>query len=317
MEDSFPPKPLLHMHLFYCDHFVLPLPEKHRFPMAKYTLLRDRIAGSEVGGRGSMQVPPAATDVELGLVHEGEYLRKVREGDLSSKEIRRMGFPWSPELVERSRRSVGGTMEAGRAALKDGVAVNLSGGTHHAFPDRGEGFCVFNDVAVATRLLQGEGEAGRVAILDLDVHQGNGTAAIFAGDSSVFTLSVHGANNFPFRKEESDMDLELPDDTGDGPYLEQVRKGVAQALDASAPDLVFFVAGADPFSGDRLGRLQVSKEALQARDGIVFEECRSASVPVAVVMGGGYAPRIEDTVDIHFATVMAAAAFRKTPGPQI
>jgi acetoin utilization deacetylase AcuC-like enzyme len=172
-------------------------------------------------------------------------------------------------------------------------------------------------VAVATRVLQRERRAGRVAILDLDVHQGNGTAAIFAGDSSVFTLSVHGANNFPFRKEASDLDLELPDNAGDGPYLEQVRKGVVQGLEASSPDLAFFVAGADPFSGDRLGRLQVSKEGLPVRDGIVFEECRSASVPVAVVMGGGYAPRIEDTVDIHFATVMAAAAFRKRPEPQI
>jgi acetoin utilization deacetylase AcuC-like enzyme len=302
------------MHLYYCDHFVSPLPEQHRFPMVKYALLRHRVVESGLGGEGSLHVPPAATDSELNLVHDAEYLRKVREGELSSREIRRMGFPWSPELLERSRRSVGGTLEAGKAALRDGVAVNLSGGTHHAFSDRGEGFCVFNDVAVAARALQREGKAHRVTILDLDVHQGNGTAAIFSGDSSVFTLSVHGANNFPFRKERSDMDLELPDGAGDDRFLEATREGVQQALARSAADLAFFVAGADPFSGDRLGRLHVSKEALRARDEIVFEESGKAGLPVAVVMGGGYAPLIEDTVDIHFATVCMAASHHQATG---
>jgi len=304
------------MRLFYCDHFVLPLPEGHRFPMAKYALLRDRVVTSGLGRNGTLRVPPAATDEELTSVHDPAYVDRVSTGGLSDQEIRRMGFPWSPELVERSRRSVGGTLAAGRAALAEGVAVNLSGGTHHAFPDRGEGFCVFNDVAVAARVMQKEGRACRVAILDLDVHQGNGTAGIFSGDSSVFTLSVHGANNFPFRKEESDLDLELPDHAGDAAYVAAVEAGVAAALEASHPDLAFFLAGADPFRGDRLGRLSVSKAGLRERDRIVFQRCREARVPVAVVMGGGYAPRIEDSVDIHFATVQAAhRAHRSWPSP--
>jgi acetoin utilization deacetylase AcuC-like enzyme len=218
-----------------------------------------------------------------------------------------MGFPWSPGLVERSRRSVGGTLAASRAALEDGVAVNLSGGTHHAFPDRGEGFCVFNDVAVAARVVQREERVNSIVVLDLDVHQGNGTAAIFSGDPSVFTLSIHGANNFPFRKEKSDLDMELPDHADDVVFLKAVRESVAAALDASTPGLAFYLAGADPFEGDRLGRLRVSRDGLARRDEIVFQLCRTAGVPVAVVMGGGYAPLIEDTVDIHFATVRAAA----------
>jgi len=221
-----------------------------------------------------------------------------------------MGFPWSHGLVERSRRSVGGTIEGSRSALRDGIAVNLSGGTHHAFPDRGEGFCVFNDVAVAARMMQREGRAHNIAILDLDVHQGNGTAAIFADDPSVFTLSVHGANNFPFRKEESDLDLELPDYASDDTFLAAVEEGVERAIQASRPELAYFLAGADPFEGDRLGRLGVSKEGLEERDRIVFDRCREAGIPVAVVMSGGYAPNIEDTVDIHFATVRMASLFQ-------
>lgn len=299
------------MRLFYCDHFVLPLPEGHRFPMAKYAMLRDRVLAAGLGSDGELRVPLAATDEELTTVHEPDYVRRVREGALSPQEVRRTGFPWSPELVERSRRSVGGTIQASRAALEDGVSVNLSGGTHHAFPDRGEGFCVFNDVAVAARVMQREGRARRVVVLDLDVHQGNGTAAIFAGDPSVFTLSVHGANNYPFRKEESDLDTELPDQSGDDAFLKAVEESVEAALKASTPELAFYLAGADPFERDRLGRLRVSKAGLGKRDRIVFDACRTAGVPVAVVMGGGYAPHIEDTVDIHFATVQAAERFQR------
>jgi len=299
------------MRLFYCDHFVLPLPSGHRFPMAKYALLRDRVEEEGLGRNGNLRVPPPATDRDLATVHDKAYLQRVTAGALSLQEVRRMGFPWSPELVERSRRSVGGTIEAGRSALEDGLSVNLSGGTHHAFSDRPEGFCVFNDVAVAARVMQREGRARRIAVLDLDVHQGNGTAAIFAGDRSVFTLSVHGANNFPFRKEASDLDLELPDLAGDEAFLEAVATGVNTALQASSPDLAFYLAGADPFEGDRLGRLGVSKEGLAERDRMVFRRCREERVPVAVVMGGGYAPRIQDTVDIHFATVRAAEAFQR------
>lgn len=292
------------MHAFYCDHFVLPLPPGHRFPMEKYALLRERVARE---GRDELHVPPPATDDQLLRVHDAGYVRRVTEGSLTPDEVRRIGFPWSPQLVERSRRSVGGTVAAARAALRDGVSVNLAGGTHHAFADRGEGFCVFNDVAVAARDIQSAGGVGQVAVLDLDVHQGNGTAAIFHGDDSVFTLSVHGANNFPFRKEASDLDIELPDGSGDAPFLQAVEDGVQVAL-GSRPDLAFFLAGADPFEGDRLGRLGVSKEGMARRDALVLDLCRHHRVPVAVVMSGGYGRDVNDTVDIHFATVRAASA---------
>jgi acetoin utilization deacetylase AcuC-like enzyme len=288
---------------FYSDHFVLPLPEGHRFPMEKYMLLRERVAAL---GEDDLLVPHAVTDVELRRVHDVGYVHRVTRGALTRDEVRRIGFPWSPGLVERSRRSVGGTVAAARAALVDGVAANLSGGTHHAFSDRGEGFCVFNDVAVAARAVQAEAEARRVVILDLDVHQGNGTAAIFRDDDTVFTLSVHGANNFPFRKERSDLDVELRDGSGDDEFLEAVERGVSVAL-AGGADLAFYVAGADPYEGDRLGRLAVTKQGLAERDRIVFDLCAEAGAPVAVVMSGGYARNVEDTVDIHFTTIRTAS----------
>ncbi len=201
---------------------------------------------------------------------------------------------------------MGGTLAAAFAALEDGWAANLAGGTHHAFPDRGEGFCVFNDVAVAAREIQAEGRARNVSVFDLDVHQGNGTAAIFANDPTVFTLSVHGSDNFPFKKETSDLDIELPDGTGDADYLEAVERGLEAAL-RSHPDLAFYVAGADPYEGDRLGRLAVSLEGLARRDELVFDTCRKARVPVAIVMSGGYARNVKDTVEIHYNTVRSAA----------
>ena len=297
------------MDLFYCDHFVLPLPAGHRFPMAKYALLRDRVVATGLGKNGRLKVPSGATDRELETVHTREYLRRVTGGSLLPLEIRRMGFPWSPGLVERSRRSVGGTLAAGRAALDQGVAMNLSGGTHHAFPDRGEGFCVFNDVAVAARVLQAREGVQRLVILDLDVHQGNGTAFIFRDDPSVFTFSLHGANNYPFRKEASDLDMELPDGADDDLYLSAAREGVEASLERAGAEMAFYLAGADPFHGDGLGCLGVSKAGLEARDGLVMEACRRFGIPVAVVMSGGYAPLIQDTVDIHFNTVRTAAAY--------
>lgn len=292
------------MRIFYCDHFVLPLPDGHRFPMAKYSLLRRRV---EDAGLGRLQVPEGADDEMLRLVHDARYVERVRDGHLSADEVRRIGFPWSSGLVERSRRSVGGTVAAARAALTDGVAVNLAGGTHHAFPDRGEGFCVFNDVAVASRVVQEEAAARRIAILDLDVHQGNGTAVIFSDDPSVFTLSVHGRHNFPFRKASSDLDLELQDGAGDEAFLDAVERGVAEALSLAQADLAFYVAGADPFEGDRLGRLAVTKAGLKRRDELVYDRCAGAGVPVAVVMSGGYSQLVSDTVDIHFASVAGAS----------
>jgi acetoin utilization deacetylase AcuC-like enzyme len=295
--------------IFYTDHYVLPLPPWHRFPMQKYALLRERVEQAGLAGE-PLSVPAAASDEQLLQAHSQQYLDRVKSGGLSAEEQRRIGFPWSPQMVERSRRSSGATIAASRAALGDGVAVNLAGGTHHAFRDRGEGYCVFNDAAVAARTLQAEGLVQRVAIVDCDVHQGNGTASILADDPTVYTFSVHAANNFPFDKEASDLDIELPDGTGDEAYLAAVERGVCTALSAAQPQLVIFLAGADPFEGDRLGRLKVSKRGLAQRDRLVLELCRHASVPVAVTMAGGYARRIEDCVDIHFTTVQTAAEMR-------
>ncbi len=295
------------MKIFYTDSFVLPLPDGHRFPMEKYALLRERVAAARLVDAACIQIPAAASDAELLRAHTPDYVQRVVQGTLSPREIRRIGFPWSPALVERSRRSSGATLAACRVAFAEGCGVNLAGGTHHAFAERGEGYCLFNDSIVAARAMQAEGLAERVAVLDCDVHQGNGTAAIARHDSTIFTMSVHGASNFPFHKEESDLDLALPDGTGDAAYLEAVERGVYTALQQARPDLVIYIAGADPFIGDRLGRLQVSKAALAQRDALVLGYCHAARIPVAVAMAGGYARRVEDTVDIHFETVRQCA----------
>jgi acetoin utilization deacetylase AcuC-like enzyme len=291
------------MKAFYCDHFVLPLPNGHRFPMPKYAALRERVAQHPAI---RLHVPPGASDTQLMRVHSPRYLSAVVSGSLEPTEVRRIGFPWSPELVERSRRSVGGTIAAARVALDEGWAVNLAGGTHHAYADHGEGFCVFNDVAVAVRDLQAHRLVERAAIVDLDVHQGNGTAALFAEDPSVFTVSVHGAGNYPFRKERSDLDVDLPDGTGDGPFLDAVERAVDAAL-RSGPSLVFFVAGVDAFEGDALGRLAVTRAGMAERDRIVYDRCEEAGVPVATVMAGGYAPDVDTIAALHAATVVEAS----------
>lgn len=294
------------MRAFYCDHFVLPLPPGHRFPMAKYSRLRERALAEGVLRPEDLRVPPPASDEQLLRVHTPEYLQRVVEGRLTEKEVRRLGFPWSPQLVERSRRSVGGTIAACRAALAEGVAVNLAGGTHHAHPDFAAGFSLFNDVAVAARSMQAEERARRVVILDCDVHQGDGTAAIFADDPSVFTFSIHGARNFPFRKARSDLDIALPDGTGDEEYLATLEEGLWRALALARADLAIYVAGADPYEKDAYGRLGLTKEGLARRDQLVLETCRREGLPVAVVMGGGYAREVEDIVDIHLTTVRLA-----------
>jgi acetoin utilization deacetylase AcuC-like enzyme len=297
---------------FYTDRFVLPLPAGHRFPMIKYARVRERCLAEGVLRAEQLAEPPAATWEELALVHDPEYLARVRDGALDAAEQRRIGFPWSPEMVERSRRSVGATIAAARLALREartrgwGIALNLAGGTHHAHAAHGEGFCVFNDAAVATRALQHRGEVRSVAILDLDVHQGNGTAAIFATDPSVFTLSIHGARNFPFHKSRSTLDVELPDAAADEAFLAAVETYVPSILRDFRPELVIYLAGADPYRDDRFGRLAVSKEGLARRDRTVMELCREAGVPVAVAMAGGYARDTEDTVDIHVGTVRVA-----------
>jgi acetoin utilization deacetylase AcuC-like enzyme len=304
------------MQAYYSDHFVLPLPEGHRFPMVKYRLLRERIA-AEMPDVRLVEAPPAS-DGELALVHEPAYVEAVARGLLAPSLQREIGFPWSERMVERARRSVGATIAAARAALREGVAANLAGGTHHAQAGRGGGYCVFNDMAVAARLMQAEWHRAplavprsllRVAVIDLDVHQGNGTAAIFRDDPSVFTLSLHGAKNFPFLKEPGDLDVELPDGCRDDEYLHALDAALA-ALWArhgdKPPGLVFYLAGADPHESDRLGRLKLTSAGLAERDRRVFDDCAARGVPVVLTMGGGYGRVIEDTVAVQLATYRAA-----------
>lgn len=274
--------------------------------MAKYALLRERVVAAGLAPPEGLRIPDAASDKALLRAHTPDYVARVQFGQLSPQEQRRIGFPWSPEMVERSRRSAGATIAACNVALERGVGVNLAGGTHHAFADYGSGYCIFNDAAVAARALQAEGLAQRLVILDCDVHQGDGTAAILAGDASIFTFSIHGAKNFPFRKQRSDLDIELPDGTGDDAYLDALEDGVQRALRASRGTLAIYLAGADPYFDDRLGRLALTKAGLAERDRLIFHYCRAAGLPVAVVMAGGYARNIVDTVDIHLQTVATA-----------
>ena len=301
---------------FHSDHFVLPLPEGHRFPMHKYRMLRDRVAAElpEI----ELAEAPVAVDSELTLAHTPGYVEAVVAGRLTPAQQREIGFPWSPAMVERSRRSVGASIAAARSALAGGVSVNLAGGTHHAHADRGSGFCVFNDVVVAARLMQADWQRLhahplRVAVVDLDVHQGNGTAAICRDDDTIYTLSMHGANNFPFRKEASDLDVELPDGCGDSEYLaaldralERLWRHHARESEDQAPGLIFFLAGADPHEGDRLGRLKLTAGGLAERDRRVFSAALERRIPVAVSMAGGYGRVIQDTVAVQVHTLHLA-----------
>jgi acetoin utilization deacetylase AcuC-like enzyme len=304
---------------FYSDLFVLPLPERHRFPMAKYRLLRERLVADGVVSESDLHAPEAVTLEELRLAHSTSYVEAVVCGTLLPDEQRRIGFPWSEMMVERSRRSAGATLAAARAALaaaaaRPGVSTpsifsaNRAGGTHHAFADRGEGYCVFNDVAVAARVLLRDAAIRRAVVVDCDVHQGNGTAAIFRDDPAVYTLSFHGEKNFPFKKEVSDRDVTFNDGTGDEEYLHALSINVPDVLDHYQPDLVFYLAGADPFEGDRLGRLKLTVEGLRARDRFVFESCRNRGIPVAIAMSGGYAPDVDAIVTIHANTIREAVA---------
>ena len=292
------------MHAYYSDHFVLPLPAGHRFPMQKYRLLREAVAAMP---DVTLQEAPHTTNGVLALAHDPRYIGAVAAGELSPAQQRAIGFPWSPEMVERSRRATGATIAACRAALVDGIAVNLAGGTHHAHAAHGEGFCIFNDGAVAARLMQAERRVRQVAIVDLDVHQGNGTAAILAADDSVFTLSLHGEHNYPFAKARSDLDVGLPDATGDLAYLAALEAALETMFTQVAPQLIIFLAGADPHEGDRLGRLKLSMGGLAARDTMVFRQARNRGIAVAVTMGGGYGRNIYDTVAVHAQTIRLAA----------
>lgn len=284
--------------------------------MAKYARLHERVAALVPALGIRLHEPPAASDEDLMRAHEPGYVRAMAEGSADAAMMRRIGFPWSAAMVERSRRSSGGTIMALRAALEgEGVAVNLAGGTHHAGPARGGGYCVFNDAAVAARHVQAHGLARRVLVVDLDVHQGNGTAEICAGDESIFTFSMHAARNYPAVKPRSDLDVALPDGTGDAAYLDALAAHLPLAIEHARADAVVYLAGADPFQGDRLGYLALSKPGLAERDRQVFVACHRHGLPLAVCMAGGYAPDVEDIVDIHEATVRQAAAhWRRAAG---
>lgn len=294
------------MKLFFADTVPLGLPEGHRFPAVKYPLLRERVARSGCfPPEALIPASPVSFDL-LCLAHTPDYVRRVFSGQLSEKEIRRIGLPWSPELVERSRCSVGATLSACRAALSEGVSANLGGGTHHAYADHGEGYCVFNDVAVAVRAILSETPARRILIVDCDVHQGNGTAAILAGDPAVFILDLYGARNFPFHKEAVSLAVPLPDGANDAVYLAALRTALPQAIEQAQADLAIYLAGSDAFAGDSLGRLSLTKAGLEGRDRLVLHSLRQAGLGVCVVMAGGYARPISDTVDIHFRTLCVA-----------
>jgi acetoin utilization deacetylase AcuC-like enzyme len=315
------------MHAYYADQFVLPLPEGHRFPMPKYKMLRDWITANLP--QVSMQIAPAASDGELALVHTPAYIRGIslgpEHGGLDPKIMREIGFPWSEAMAERARRSVGASVAAARIALglqgkPEGMAANLAGGTHHSYADKGGGFCVFNDFAVTARLMQSEwqrkhGSARplRVAIIDLDVHQGNGTAKIFQGDDSVFTLSMHGEKNFPFRKEASDLDVDLPDGCGDDAYLHALDHALDELerrfFSPYAPGLVLYLAGADPHEGDRLGRLKLTYDGLEARDRRVMDWSWQRRIPMAFAMGGGYGHDLQTTLKVQQGTYRVAASY--------
>ena len=294
--------------IFTYDHVTFPLPAGHRFPVEKYSLLRQRITAAN-GLTGIDLHPPSPAPLpHLYKAHTLEYVDRVLNGRLSREEIRRVGLPWSPELVERVRYSVGATTSVCRFALQEGIAVSLGGGTHHACRAEGQGFCMFNDIMVALRVMQAEGRIRRALVVDCDVHQGNGTAEIAQRDPTIFTFSIHGEKNFPYRKIPGDLDIGLPDKTGDDAYLTALRTGLNSALALSRPDMVVYLAGADVYERDRLGRLALTKAGIAARDQLVLTRCRQDQLPVAVTMAGGYGLVIHETVEIQFQTVQLALA---------
>ena len=294
------------MRAFHSNQYTIPLPENHTFPIVKYVKIRERLVAEGTLAEDAILAPALATREEILLVHTADYYDRFVAGGLSPREMRRLGLPWSEALVRRSRFSVAGTIYAARAALHVGLSANLGGGTHHAFADHGEGFCVFNDIAVATRLLREEGRIRRVAIIDCDVHQGNGTAAIFAAEPEVFTLSLHGEKNYPLVKQQSTSDVALADNTEDEEYLYLLEQSLEPALDRFRPDLVFYQAGVDPLHSDRLGRLALTHDGLQRRDEMVMKACRARSLPCVITLGGGYARNVEDTIAAHCNTIRVA-----------
>ena len=293
------------MEAFAHDVYTYPLPEGHKFPLGKYRLVRE---GVEKLPSVSVFAARAASNDEISLAHDGDYVARVEAGELERREILALGLPWSPALVERARRSVGATIEATRSALRHGKAANLGGGTHHAFPDSGRGFCVYNDVVVAIRAARRSGLLKRALIVDLDVHQGDGTHFAFDGDDAAFTFSINGFCNYPFQRVDADLELDLPNGTGDERYLADLQRLLPLALDRARADACFYLAGADPFEGDRLGRLALTKSGLAQRDELVRDAMRTAGIPTIVALAGGYAERIEDTVEINLSSLRTFAS---------
>jgi acetoin utilization deacetylase AcuC-like enzyme len=294
------------MRAFYSDRYVIELPAQHRFPIIKYALIRQRLDAEGVLASSAFVEPQLAERDEILLAHTADYYDRLVAGQLTEREIRRLGLPWSEMLVGRSRASVGGTLGAARAALRDGIAANLGGGTHHAFADHGEGFCVLNDLAIAIRVLRTENAIHRAAVIDLDVHQGNGTALIFADDPETFTLSMHGEKNYPLVKQHSTLDVALADGASDDEYLDLLGLHLTTVLDRFRPDIVFYQAGVDPYHDDRLGRLALTFAGLKQRDLMVLGACYARALPCVITLGGGYARDVADTVEAHCNTMRAA-----------
>jgi acetoin utilization deacetylase AcuC-like enzyme len=300
------------VNVYYCDTFVLPLPSEHSFPMQKYALLREAVTANLDQLGAKLVLPERATDEDLARVHCPAYIQRVMDGSLSAAEQRKIGFPWSMQMAERSRRVSGATKAALADAISgDGVAINLAGGTHHAFYDSGGGYCIFNDAVVAARAAIAAGRCQRVLVIDLDVHQGNGTASLCEGDASITTFSMHGEKNYPAVKQRSDIDVNLASGTDDATYLALLNTYLPRAFELAKADAVIYLAGADPFEHDRLGFLRLSFAGLQKRDRTVFQACLARGLPVAVAMAGGYAPNVEDIVRIHLQTVQEASNFSR------
>jgi len=303
--------------LIYHEGYDLHLGE-HVFPSKKYRMIRERLLAERIAEPEDFLVPAPAADEDVLRVHTREYVDKLKTGSLSLSEIARLEVPYSTELIRACWLAAGGSILAGRRALQDGWAANIGGGFHHACPDHGEGFCVIHDVAIAIRKLQADGTIARAMVVDTDVHQGNGTAAIFGGDENVFTLSIHQEHNYPHLKPPSTVDIDLPDGIGDADYLAILEKHLHQAFHDFAPDIVFYVAGADPYREDQLGGLALTMEGLARRDAIVFDYARRNGAPAAITLAGGYARRVEDTIRIHVGTILAArdaARARSTSAP--
>ena len=298
------------MRVIYSKDYDLNL-GNHVFPSIKYRLIKEKLLRDQIVGAEDIVEPRAASEDDIALVHARDYIRKLQAGKLSYLEILKLEIPYSPELVRAVWLAAGGSILAGRLALQDGVCANIGGGFHHAYPDHGEGFCALNDFAVGIRRLQVDKVIERAMTVDCDVHHGNGTAAIFAGDQSVFTLSIHQLNNYPYPKPASTLDINLHDGVEDAEYLDELGKGLDQALASFQPDLIYYVAGADPYRDDQLGGLKLSIAGLEQRDRLVFEKARAKNIPVAITLAGGYARRVEDTIDIHTNTIRVAKEFSK------